>query len=138
MDFKLGIDNSKNGMYNVDYRRMIFMKWNEKVLKLMEQKGVTQKALSKMSGIAESSISRYLHSDSAPRLDVIINFAKALDVETEYLLDEQDKSESAYTSIATAVARKGNELTAEEKNRLIALILGTGNYCIEKVKSTID
>ena len=103
------------------------MKWNEKVLKLMEQKGVTQKALSKMSGIAESSISRYLHNDSAPRLDVIINFAKALDVETEYLLDEQDKSESAYTSIATAVARKGNELTAEEKNRLIALILGTGN-----------
>lgn len=103
------------------------MKWFEKVLKLMEQKGITQKELSKRSGIAESSISRYLHSEKMPRMDVVINFAKALEVETEYLLDENEKSESAYTTIATAVARKGSELTAEERNRLIALILGTGN-----------
>lgn len=103
------------------------MKWNEKVLQLMKQKGITQKDLSQRSGIAESSISRYLHSETLPRFDVVINFAKALDVETEYLLEEHDKSESAYSSIATAVARKGNELTAEEKNKLIALILGTGN-----------
>ncbi len=102
------------------------MKWYEKVLKLMEQKGITQKELSKRSGIAESSISRYLHSEKMPRMDVVINFAKALEVETEYLLDEKEKSESAYTTIATAVARKGSELTAEERNRLIALILGTG------------
>ena len=102
------------------------MKWNEKVLKLMKQKGITQKDLSQMSGIAESSISRYLHSEKMPRFDVVINFAKALDIETEYLLEKNEKSESAYTSIATAVARKGSELTAEEKNRLIALILGTG------------
>ena len=102
------------------------MKWYEKVLKLMEQKGITQKELSKRSGIAESSISRYLHSEKMPRMDVVINFAKALEVETEYLLDEKEKSESAYNTIATAVARKGSELTAEERNRLIALILGTG------------
>ena len=102
------------------------MKWFEKVLKLMEQKGITQKELSKRSGIAESSISRYLHSEKMPRMDVVINFAKALEVETEYLLDEKEKSESAYTTIATAVARKGSELTSEERNRLIALILGTG------------
>ncbi len=103
------------------------MKWNEKVLQLMKQKGVTQKELSRLSGIAESSVSRYLHSEKMPRFDVVINFAKALDVETDYLLGEKEKSESAYTTIATAVARKGNELTAEEKNKLIALILGTVN-----------
>lgn len=102
------------------------MKWYEKVLKLVEQKGITQKELSRRSGIAESSISRYLHSEKMPRMDVVINFAKALEVETEYLLDEKEKSESAYNTIATAVARKGSELTAEERNRLIALILGTG------------
>lgn len=103
------------------------MKWNEKVLNLMEQKHITQKDLSQMSGIAESSISRYLHSETMPRLDVVINFAKALNIETKYLIDDDDKSESAYSSIATAVARKGSELTAEEKNKLIALILGVGN-----------
>ncbi len=103
------------------------MNWHEKVLDVMKRKGITQKELSKKSKIAESSISRYLHSEKRPRMDVVINIAKALEIETQYLLDEEETSESAFNTIATAVARKGNELTAEEKNRLIALILGTGN-----------
>ena len=59
-------------------------------------------------------------------MDIVVNIAKALHVETEYLLDDSERGESAYSSIATAIARKGNELTAEEKNQLIALILGAG------------
>ncbi|MBR0540835.1 MAG: helix-turn-helix transcriptional regulator [Clostridia bacterium] len=103
------------------------MSWYEKVLDVMKRKNITQKDLAKKSGIAESSLSRYLRSENRPRMDVVINIAKALEIETQYLLDEEETSESAFNSIATAVARKGNELTAEEKNRLIALILGTGN-----------
>jgi len=100
------------------------MSWNEKVLSLMGQKGLTQKDLSKLSNITESSISRYLHSEKRPRLDIVVNIAKALNVETNYLLDEEDKSVSAYNTISTAVARYGNELTPDEKNKLISLILG--------------
>lgn len=103
------------------------MSWKEKVLALMEERSVSQKQLSQLSGITESSISRYLHSEKRPRMDIVVNIAKALHVETSYLLDEEEKSESAYNYIATAVARKGNELTAEEKNRLIGLILGREN-----------
>ena len=103
------------------------MSWKEKVLVLMEERSVSQKQLSQLSGITESSISRYLHSEKRPRMDIVVNIAKALHVETSYLLDEEEKSESAYNYIATAVARKGNELTAEEKNRLIGLILGREN-----------
>ena len=97
------------------------MSWYEKVLDVMKRKNITQKDLAKKSGIAESSLSRYLRSENRPRMDVVINIAKALEIETQYLLDEEETSESAFNSIATAVARKGNELTAEEKNRLIAL-----------------
>lgn len=100
------------------------MKWNEKVIDLMKRNGVSQKQLSEKSGIAESSLSRYLHSEQRPRMDIVINIAKALEIETQYLLDEGETSESAYNYIATAVARKGNELTAEEQKKLIALILG--------------
>ncbi|MEE3393622.1 MAG: helix-turn-helix transcriptional regulator [Lachnospiraceae bacterium] len=100
------------------------MSWKEKVTELMKQRNITQKQLSQLSGITESSISRYLHSEQRPRMDIVVNIAKALHVETEYLLDDSERGESAYTSIATAIARKGNELTAEEKNQLIALILG--------------
>lgn len=98
--------------------------WREKVTNLMIERGINQKQLSQLSGITESSISRYLHSSQRPRMDVVVNIAKALHVETEYLLDDDEKSASAYNSIATAIARKGKDLTAEEKNELIALILG--------------
>lgn len=100
------------------------MTWREKVSQLMNERNINQKQLSQLSGITESSISRYLHSSQRPRMDIVVNIAKALHVEIEYLLDEDEKSESAYNSIATAIARKGNELSAEEKNQLIALILG--------------
>ena len=96
----------------------------EKVTNLMTERGINQKQLSQLSGITESSISRYLHSSQRPSMDILVNIAKALHVETEYLLDDDEKSVSAYNSIATAIARKGKDLTAEEKNELIALILG--------------
>ena len=102
------------------------MMWNEKVLKLMKERTINQKQLAQLSGINESSISRYLHSGQKPRMDVIVNIAKALNVETEYLLDEGEKTESAFKTISTAIARKGGELTAEEKNQLISLLIGRG------------
>lgn len=100
------------------------MTWRNKVVEIMKKQKITQKQLAQRSGITESSLSRYLHQDKRPRIDVVVNIAKALQVETEYLLDEKEQKESAYTSIATAIARKGNELSPEEKNRLIMLILG--------------
>jgi len=103
------------------------MTWRAKVLEEMKKKNIGQKDLAKLSGITESSVSRYLHSDKMPRLDVIINFAKALNLKTEYLLDEDDQAVSSFANIATAVARYGNDLTPDEKNRLIALILGKGD-----------
>ena len=100
------------------------MTWNKKVLELMKSKNITQKELSKASGIAESSLSRYLHSEQRPRFDIVVNIAKALNFESQYFLDEEDKSDCGYNAITTAVARYGSELTPEEKNKLIALILG--------------
>ncbi len=93
----------------------------------MQKKDLSQKDLARLSGITESSISRYLRSEQRPRLDIVVNIAKALNVETTYLLDEADKSISAYNAISTAVARYGAELTPEEKNKLISLILGSMN-----------
>lgn len=101
------------------------MTWKEKVFKLMNDKKINQKELAKLSGITESSISRYLHSEQRPRLDIIVNIAKAFEVDPDYLLNDEDRrTGTAYETIATAIARKGNELTAEEKNRLISLIIG--------------
>jgi transcriptional regulator with XRE-family HTH domain len=84
--------------------------------------------LSQLSGITEASVSRYLKGERKARIDIIVNFAKALNVTTEYLLNEDEEiGIKPYAEIATAIARNGNSLTAEEKNKLIALILGNGD-----------
>lgn len=102
--------------------------WKEKVLQLMTERGISQKQLASLSGITESSISRYLRSEQRPRVDVVINIAKALHVDPQFLLsDEEQSDESAYSTIATAIARKGKELSLEEKTELIKLILGENN-----------
>lgn len=103
------------------------MTWQKKVKELMKNQGINQKKLSQLSGITEASISRYLKGERTARLDIIINFAKALNVTTEYLLNDDEETDlKPYQEIATAIARNGNALTAEEKNQLIALILGNG------------
>lgn len=104
------------------------MTWQTKVKQLMEAKGITQKKLSQLSGITEASVSRYLKGCRTARLDIIVNFARALDVTAEYLLNDDEETDlKPYTEIATAIARNGSSLTAEEKNKLIALILGSGD-----------
>lgn len=104
----------------------IDMTWKDKVVNLMATKKINQKELARLSGITEASVSRYLANERKPRIDVIINFAKALDVTVEYLLDSEE-SNGGFQSIATAIARDGGNLTPEEKNQLIALILGKDN-----------
>lgn len=103
------------------------MTWQEKVKQLMQEQNINQKQLSQLSGITEASVSRYLKNERTARIDIVVNFAKTLNVTTEYLLNDDDETElEPYTEIATAIARNGGELTAEEKNKLIALILGSG------------
>ena len=68
------------------------MTWQKKVKQLMQNQSINQKQLSQRSGITEASVSRYLKGERTARIDIIVNFAKALN----------------------------------EKNKLIALILGSG------------
>ena len=103
------------------------MTWQDKVLKLLEQKGWNQQKLADESGITTASVSRYLHGERTPRMDIIINFAKALGVKTEYLLSEDEETNlTLYTEISTAISRNGNTLTPEEQTRLINLIINSG------------
>ena len=55
--------------------------FKEKVKELMNQQNITQKELAELSGITEASVSRYLSGERTPRIDIVINFAKALKVD---------------------------------------------------------
>ena len=67
------------------------MNWSQKVQELMDEKNINQKELSEKSGITRASICRYLKGDRKPRIDVIVNIAKALSVDVESLLDEKTR-----------------------------------------------
>ena len=103
------------------------MNWQEKTLKLMKERGWNQKMLAEKSGITEASLSRYLAGERNPRMDIIVNLAKAFNIRTDYLLEDDSVTNlTPYTEIATAIARKGSELSIDEKNELIRLILNAG------------
>jgi len=54
---------------------------------LLQQRGITQRALAEMAHTTEATISRYLtNSDRMPRVDLVASIANALNVSTDYLL----------------------------------------------------
>lgn len=99
------------------------MSWIEKVQQLMNAKNWNQKDLSRESGVTEASVCRYLKEERKPRIDIIVNFAKALGVSADYLISDDTIIESPFNNIATAIARNGGNLTPEEQTRLIQMIL---------------
>lgn len=100
------------------------MDWSEKVKKMMSDRNMNQKELSDKSGITRASICRYLQGKRRPRIDVVVNFAKALGVEPEELLDEEETVMTPFEAIKMSYARNGGELTEEEKKELIDMIIG--------------
>ena len=100
------------------------MDWSEKVKRMLADRNMNQKELSEKSGITRASISRYLKGNRRPRIDVVINFAKALGVEPEELLDEDEKVISSMEAIKLSFARNGGNLTEDEKKELVDMIMG--------------
>lgn len=99
------------------------LEWNEIVKSVMEQKGISQKELAEKSGLAKSSVCRYLSGSRKPRIDVLKNFADALSIDVNLLIEDNENL-SPFDSIKLSIARHGSELTIEEQEELAELILG--------------
>ena len=57
---------------------------------LMEERNITQRELSRISGISIGSINSYMQKQSPPGIKAIINISYALDVDLNELLDFGD------------------------------------------------
>lgn len=102
--------------------------FKDKVKELMTLQNMTQKELSRRSGITEASISRYLNGERTPRIDIIINFAKVFKVDVNLLINDDEeikKNEKSYVECKTVLARNAKDLTPEEKNILISIIINS-------------
>lgn len=99
------------------------MDFIEKVKRLMKDKDLTQKELSIKANITEASMSKYLSGERTPRIDAIVNIAKALETTTDYLLGNDLLGTDAYIDSYEVLARSKDALSDEDKKKLIRFFL---------------
>ena len=103
------------------------MKFEEKVKELMNGSGMSQKELSKKSGVSEASLSRYLSGSLKPRIDVISNIARVFGLTASDIIESDDNLKNdfnVYDETISVVTRNRKKLTNEEKAEIIKALFG--------------
>lgn len=97
-------------------------KIGDRIMELMKRTDYTQKELASMVGVTEAAMSRYLRNEREPRMEVIANFATALNTTSDYLINGTE-NEVEYGYIRKLVARGKSAWTENEKKELLRLLL---------------
>lgn len=97
-------------------------KFGERANARMRELGWDQKTLSDKSGIPASSLNRYI-STTEPRIDTVFRAAEALGVEPSYFTENVALAMKPYDEVVSVVGRSKKALTAEEKTRIIQMLI---------------
>ena len=90
------------------------MKFNERLKKYREEKGLTQAQLSELAGITTRQIQNYEGGKARPRLDAAEKIAKALNITTDELLGNADMLVAqAAEKFGARGAKQAQQLTDE-------------------------
>lgn len=90
------------------------MKFNERLKKYREDKGLTQVQLSELTGITTRQIQKYESGKARPRLDAAEKIAKALNITTDELLGHADMLVAqAAEKYGARGAKQAQQLTEE-------------------------
>jgi len=101
--------------------------FQERVKELMIRQNINQKELSKLSGVSEASLSRYLKGITKPRMDVLINIADVFKVDVNTLIETtvlNVSCDEAFKQTYSLVTRNKSRLTEEQKTQIIMALLG--------------
>lgn len=100
--------------------------FKKRVKELMLRDGISQKELASLSGISESSISRYLSGDLKPRMDILTNIAKVFNVSTSYLVGENDQlnKTDAFEETICVVTRNKSKMSDQQKAEIVKILFG--------------
>ena len=97
----------------------------ERLRCLRDEKGLTRKAFSELTGISDSSINMYERGEREPSLETLEIFADFFNVDMDYLLGRQDIQRTVdITAFFTSTTSKNNalpfELSEHERRVFIA------------------
>lgn len=99
--------------------------FGERIAKLLETEGYTQRELATMIGVTEAALSRYLKNEREPKMEIIANIATALNTTTDYLLTGKDDTES-FEETYRLVARGTSTMSEDEKLKLMKVLMNNG------------
>lgn len=74
----------------------------KRILKLLNEKNLTQKELAKIVGTTEVSIGRYINDKREPNATMLASIASALSVTTDYLLGRSSNPQLSHSSKSKA------------------------------------
>ena len=93
--------------------------FQERLLEAMQIKGMTQKDLAMRIGVTEAAVSKYLHTDRKPHIDVISDMANVLQTTTDFLLGRVDaQDEFNLHGVKNLLARNAQKMTDEDRKNI--------------------
>lgn len=97
-------------------------KLGERIAALLKERHISQKDLAMMVGVTESALSRYINNEREPKLEVLANFATALDTTVDYLMTGA-KAKTDFDEIYRLVARSSYTLSETQKMQIIEAVM---------------
>ena len=100
-------------------------KIGDRIVIMLQKRGMSQKDLSELTGYTECTISRYIGNQRIPNGDAIIKIAKVLCVTSDYLLgiDENYLPDDTFHVIKQIIMDNVHIMTKEQKLELISMMI---------------
>lgn len=94
-----------------------------RIQRLLDEKSITRKEFSEMTGLTEAAISRYITGKREPKSITLSIIANALGVSMDQLLGTPADNPQQLECAIDLVARSANEISPEQKRRLIDALI---------------
>lgn len=96
------------------------MEFNERLANLLNEKKMSQRELASKININEAAMSKYVNGSRKPRMDILVNIARELNVSVEFLTGNEEESD--FDDIKNLVCRNISSMTESQKMELIEII----------------
>jgi transcriptional regulator with XRE-family HTH domain len=99
------------------------MQLGERIKYLLNERQMTRKEFSCLTGITEAALSRYITGQREPKALTLSVIAHALNVSVDELLGTPCSDPSVVEDAVDLVARSATQITAEQKRKLLDALI---------------
>lgn len=97
------------------------MEFSERLLLVLKEKEMSQRELAEKININETALSRYVNGSRKPRMDILVNIARALNVSVEYLTGKEER-EIEYQEVKNVLCRSLATMSPEQRLELMEIL----------------